>query len=87
MSFALDEQIVRLYSCVLDFEDVTQIQSRVIISSPPHVTIYHNDDGRRAFTLVESMKRSRCPWTNRMYVCVPALDSGRVSGVQFSMRS
>ena len=33
------------HDLVLDFEDVTQIQSRVIMSSPPHVTIYHNDDG------------------------------------------
>ena len=36
--------------------------------------IHSNGDDRRAFFVVESMDRSRLPYTNRGYVCIAVID-------------
>ena len=76
ISLARDEQAVRLYSCVLDFETVIWVWCSVkaIILLSFVATIHYNGDARRVFMLVESMERSRWYWMNRRYVNIPELD-------------
>ena len=43
--------------------------------------------GVRSSRMVELMERSRWPWTNRKYVCIPVLDLEASIRVQFSVKS
>ena len=49
------------------------------------VAIYCNGDDWCAFSLVESMGRSRWPWTGRAYVCIFVFDWEAFIGVRLSV--
>ena len=67
ISLDLDEQTVRLYSCVLDSDHVIGVWSSAITWSLS-VKIYYTGDDRRLIVLVESMERPRRHCTHRWYV-------------------
>ena len=49
----------------------SSIQDGINILPSFPVEMYCNGDAWSAFTLVASMDRPRCTWTNRKYVCIP----------------
>ena len=71
ISFALDAQAVRPYSCVWPCGCYWgPVQCNAMISPSFPVKIFCNGDDCLACIHVDaSMERSRWPWTNRWYVC------------------